>query len=109
MHTHYVDKKFDVLKTTEFEDWLSDQQPKLRSIILARLDLVSVGHFGDHKRFEGLIELRWLNGTRVYTFMWGNSIVVALHGGNKNAQNRDIKKAKKIRDQVLEGSRTIHK
>ncbi len=57
MHTLYVDKKFDVLKTTEFEDWLSDQQPKLRSIILARLDLVSVGHFGDHKRFEGLIEL----------------------------------------------------
>ena len=39
--------------------------------------MLSLGHFGDHKRFEGLIELRWKNGTRVYSFMWGNTIVVA--------------------------------
>jgi putative component of toxin-antitoxin plasmid stabilization module len=43
----------------------------------------------------GLIELKWLNGIRVYTFMWGTAIVVALHGGNKNGQSRDIKKSKK--------------
>ena len=78
-------------------------------MILARLDLVSLGHFGVHKRFEGLIELKWLNGIRVYTFMWGSAIVVALYGGNKNGQNRDIKKAKKIRDEVLEGTRTLRK
>jgi putative addiction module killer protein len=78
-------------------------------MIKARLDLVSIGHLGNHKRFEGLIELKWLNGTRVYSFMWGAAIVVALYGGNKNAQGRDIKKAKKIRDEVLEGTRTLHK
>lgn len=101
--------KLQVLKTSEFEEWLSEQQPKIRAMILARLDLVSVGHFGNHKRFEGLIELRWLNGTRVYSFLWGAAIVVALYGGNKHAQNRDIKKAKKIRDQILEGTRTVRK
>ena len=101
--------KYDILKTNEFEDWLASQQPKTRAIILARLDHVSIGHFGDHKRFEGLIELRWLNGTRVYSFLWGQAIVVALYGGNKNGQNRGIKKAKKIRDEVLEGVRTIRK
>jgi putative addiction module killer protein len=104
-----VSKKLDVLKTDEFENWLDEQQPKLRTLVLARLDLVSLGHFGNHKRFEGLIELKWLNGTRVYTFMWGTAVVVALYGGNKNGQSRDIKKAKKIRDEVLEGTRTLHK
>ena len=53
-----MSQKLEVLKTAEFEDWLNDQQPKLRTMILARLDLVSIGHFDNHKRFEGLIELR---------------------------------------------------
>jgi putative addiction module killer protein len=102
-------KRFEIFKTTEFEEWLSKQPPKTRTIVNARLDMISIGHFGNHKRFEGLIELRWLNGMRVYTFLWGESLVVALNGGNKNGQDRDIKKAKKIRDQVLEGSRTVRK
>ncbi|MCM2280684.1 MAG: hypothetical protein NDI61_02425 [Bdellovibrionaceae bacterium] len=100
---------FEVFKTEEFEVWLNAQPPKIRTIIKARLDLISLGHFGNHKRFEGLIELKWLSGIRVYTFMWGTAIVVALYGGNKNGQSRDIKKAKKIRDEVLEGSRTLRK
>ncbi len=104
-----MSQKYEVVKTNEFEAWLKDQQPKVRTIILARLGLVTLGHFGNHKRFEGLIELKWLNGIRVYTFMWGTTVVVALNGGNKNGQNRDIKKAKKIRDEVLEGTRTFHK
>ncbi len=61
--------KYSILKTDEFNDWLNTQSPKLRTIILSRIDLISLGHFGNHKRFEGLIELKWLNGTRVYTFM----------------------------------------
>lgn len=104
-----MSKVLEVLKTEEFEDWLESQPPKVRTVIKARLDLISIGHFGNHKRFEGLIELKWLNGIRVYTFMWGAAVVVALYGGNKNGQSRDIKKAKKIRDEVLEGSRTVHK
>jgi putative addiction module killer protein len=106
-HTKTV--KYEVLKTSEFVDWLDEQQPKMRTQILARIDLLSVGHFGNHKRFEGLLELRWLNGTRVYSFLWGQAIVVALYGGNKHAQDRDIKKAKRIRDEILEGTRSIHK
>jgi putative addiction module killer protein len=100
---------YQILKTSEFEHWLSKQQPKIKTLVTARLDLLSVGHFGDHKRFEGLIELRWKNGTRVYTFMWSDAIVVALNGGNKNAQSKDIKKAVKIRNEILEGSRSVQK
>lgn len=52
-------KLLEVLRTNEFDKWLSKQPPKTRAIIIARLDLLSLGHFGDHKRFDGLIELRW--------------------------------------------------
>lgn len=100
---------FEVLKTNEFDDWFSSLPPKTKAIITARLDLLSVGHFGNHKRFEGLIELRWVNGNRVYTFLWGQSIIVALYGGNKNGQDKDIKKAKKIRDEILDGTRSVYK
>ena len=68
-HTMKMSQAFEVLKTDEFEEWLSKQQPKVRTMVKARLDLISLGHFGNHKRFEGLIELKWLNGIRVYTFM----------------------------------------
>jgi len=101
--------KYEIVTAAEFDAWLELQQPKIRTIIKARLDLISIGHFGDHKRFEGLIELRWKNGIRVYSFIWGSAVVVALNGGNKNGQDRDIKKAKKIKSDILEGSYAIRK
>jgi DNA-binding phage protein len=57
--------------------------------------MLTLGHFGDHKRFEGLIELRWKNGTRVYSFMWGDAIVIALNGGIKMAKIVTSKEQKK--------------
>lgn len=99
--------KYEIVTTAEFAVWLELQQPKVRNIVKTRLDLISIGHFGDHKRFEGLIELRWRNGIRVYTFIWDAVIVVVLNGGNKNGQNRDIKEAKKIKNEILEGIYSI--
>ena len=51
-------KQLQILKTPEFIAWLNKQAPKSKVIVTARLDMLAVGHFGDHKRFEGLIELR---------------------------------------------------
>lgn len=98
---------YKIVKTAEFDAWLVLQQPKIRTIVKARLDLISTGHFGDHKRFEGLIELRWKNGIRVYSFILGSKVVVALNGGNKNGQDRDIKKAKKSKSEIIEGLYSI--
>lgn len=109
MHNaRWVGLKYDILKTAEFDTWVEQQQPKVRTVVKARLDLVSIGHF-DHKRFEGLIELRWRNGIRIYTFIWNSIVVVIINGGNKNGQNRDIKKAKKIKDEIVEGLYSIRK
>ena len=108
MHTS-SEAKFLVLTTEVIDEWLGSLPPKTKMLVLARLDRLSVGHFGDHKRFDDLIELRWLNGMRLYGFTYENRIVIALNGGNKNGQSRDIKKAKKIRDEVLAGSRSVSK
>jgi len=99
--------KYKVLKTSEFEKWFSKQEKWVKALVTARLDLLTLGHLGDHKKFDGLIELRWKRGIRVYSFMWGDSVVIALNGGNKRGQQRDINKAKKIRNEILEGTRTI--
>ena len=100
-------RRLRILKTFEFEDWLSKLQKKRRAIVQARLDLLSVGHYGNCKRFAGLVELRWRNGTRVYVFEWEGAVVVALNGGGKNGQKKDIDKAKKIREEILDGARTV--
>lgn len=96
-----------VLKTVEFDRWMDCLPIKTRLIVTARLDLLALGHLGDHRRFDGLLELRWKNGHRVYGFFWGERFVVALVGGNKNGQQRDIKKAKRIRDEIIKGSRSV--
>ncbi len=100
-------KKLKVLKTLEFEKWFSKLERKSQAIVTARLDLLSLGHFGNHKRFQGLIELKWKNGIRVYSFMWGSAIIITLNGGGKNGQKKDIEKAKKIRNEILEGTRSV--
>ena len=64
---------------------------------------------GDVKKFEGPIELRWKKGIKIYSFMWGGAIMVALNRENKNGQSYDIKKAKKIRENILEGTYPLQK
>ena len=103
MHTLGAIVKFDIFKTAEFDAWLGSQQLRTQTLIESRLDLISIGHFGDHKRFSELIEFRWKNGIRIYSFIWKKTVVVALNGGNKNGQSRDIKKAQKIKDKIVDG------
>lgn len=95
--------KFQVLRTQEFNNWLYDKPETIRSLILARLHRISVdGHFGVTNHFDGMIELKWGSGLRVYTARIGQMIIVVLAGGNKNGQSKDIKKAKKILSKIKE-------
>jgi putative addiction module killer protein len=97
----YSNKKpIRVFKTFEFISWLDGQPPKTITIITARIEMISIGHFGDHKKFDGLIEFRWKNGIRVYAFLKEKYLIVILIGGNKNGQSFDIKKAKKIKGKI---------
>lgn len=93
--------KFQVLKTQEFNVWLSSQTDVVQSLILARLHRISVdGHFGMTNHFDGLVELKWKSGLRVYTARIGQMVIVVLGGGNKNGQSKDIRQAKKVLTKV---------
>lgn len=81
----------------EYEEWLSDETLKSRLQIADRLEKIETdGHFGVHKELgNGIAELKWDNGRRVYYALVPEDNVLILLRGNKNGQDKDIKKAKK--------------
>jgi putative addiction module killer protein len=91
--------KLRTLRLPEFEDWFCDQDAKGRAQIDARILRVETeGHFGDAKDLgDGLAELRWKNGRRVYFAKVRDSagvFVLLVLGGNKNGQSKDIRQAR---------------
>ena len=85
-----------VIRITEFERWLSAESAKIQALVESRVFRIEhYDHFGDAKHLgDGLSELRWKNGLRVYFARVGQRVVLLLHGGGKNAQKNDIKKAR---------------
>jgi len=82
--------------TSEFSDWLASLTWKEQGQVNARLERVRASnHFGDAKGLgNGLAELRWKNGWRIYFFKEGKNMIVLLVGGHKNAQEKEIQKAR---------------
>jgi putative addiction module killer protein len=80
-----------------FGEWLSRlRDARTRAKIVARIDRLSAGNFGDAKALRGgLFELRidWGPGYRVYYALVGRSCVLLLCGGDKGKQASDIKRA----------------
>jgi len=71
--------------------------------VLARLDRLKNGNFGDFKRIDkNLFELRFFfgSGLRIYYTICGKQIVLLLVGGDKSSQSKDIKHAKQILDEL---------
>ena len=95
------------LKSSElFEKWLAklkDQSGKIK--ILARLDRVQNGNFGDCKQIgEELYELRFFFGPgyRVYYTIKRNTVVILLAGGDKATQTQNIEKARILLNELEE-------
>jgi putative addiction module killer protein len=67
-----------------------------RAKILARIDRLAAGNFGDCKSLRGgLYELRidWGPGYRIYYAVLGKTCALLLCAGDKRSQSRDIKRA----------------
>ena len=90
----YVDGK----GKAPFSEWLKSLKDAVaRNRIRARLDRLELGNFGDCESVgSGVYELRMFfgSGYRVYLAEDGDTIIILLSGGDKDSQNRDIKKAK---------------
>ena len=95
-----------VLRTAAFDDWLQSLRDKVgQRQILARLTRLSLGNWGDCKPVGGEVtELRIVFGPgyRVYCWRDGDVVVVALGGGDKSTQQRDIAKAQAMVQELKE-------
>jgi putative addiction module killer protein len=80
-----------------FGEWLSGlRDARAMAKVVARIDRLSSGNFGDCKALRGgLFELRidWGPGYRVYYALAGKTYVLLLCGGDKRKQSSDIKRA----------------
>lgn len=87
---------FQILRTSEFDTWIAGLRDKVaQKQVLARITRLSLGHWGDCKSVGGEVtELRIDSGPgyRVYCWKDGATVVVALGGGDKSSQDRDIAK-----------------
>lgn len=97
-----------VLQTSEFRDWLTrlrDRKARLR--IAERIDRLVAGNFGDTKSVgDGVQELRMRFGPgyRIYYVWRGDVLIILLNGGDKDSQDRDIAKAKRMVKEIGDGS-----
>jgi putative addiction module killer protein len=97
---------FEVLKTEEFDAWLSELSDQTaQAKIASRIERLGLGNPGDVKPVgDGISEMRVHHGAgyRVYYTQTGKTIVVILCGGDKSTQDRDIKRAKEIAIELRE-------
>jgi putative addiction module killer protein len=82
-----------------YRDWIESIGDKItRAVVLARVDRLAFGTFGDWKALgDGVCELRihFGAGYRVYFGRDGKTVVILLCGGDKRSQSADIKRAKR--------------
>jgi putative addiction module killer protein len=95
-------------RTPEYIEWYDSQRPKEKAQIAKRLTKIEqFGHFGTVKDLGNfLAELKWVNGRRVYYSVMEDDtgeLTLLILGGNKNGQDSDIKKARKILKKYIEG------
>lgn len=85
-----------VERTREFNDWFESLNLKDQLQIDSRVQRIrDHSYFGDAKSLgDGLAELRWKSGRRIYFAKIDSVIILLLNGGLKNAQKKDIQKAR---------------
>ena len=94
----------EVRQTDAFASWLGalrDQNARIR--IATRIRRLETGNPGDWKApGDGLNEMRidWGPGYRLYYIHRGGTVVILLCGGDKRTQDADIKRARKMAEEV---------
>lgn len=93
---------FDIIiyeTSTGFEpiyDWLDSLDNSVKGRVVARIDRLKKGQFGNAKALkDGLYELKFKGPAfRIYYAIIGKQVVLLISGGDKTLQSKDIKQAK---------------
>jgi putative addiction module killer protein len=92
------------LKLEEYLNWVEKQTLKIRIQIDGRLERIrEAGHYGSMRELSSILfEIKFNNGNRIYyteKIIEGRTVILIL-GGNKNGQEKDIKRAQKIAEKI---------
>ncbi|QEH45677.1 type II toxin-antitoxin system RelE/ParE family toxin [Aggregatibacter actinomycetemcomitans] len=94
-------------ETEEFSNWLENLTDELAIVnIVARIGRAKLGNFGDHKSVgNGVYEMRITKGKgyRIYYARKGDITYLLILGGDKSSQEKDIKNAKALWQQIKNG------
>lgn len=80
---------------TEYVESLRDRASAAK--IRARVRRAGLGNLGDHRTSgQGVIELRIHDGPgyRIYIGLYGQELIVLLGAGDKDSQDKDIRRAR---------------
>ena len=92
------------LKLIEYATWYDSQTAKIRAQIDGRLEKIrDFGHYGHMKKLSAvLFEIKFNNGNRIYCTekIIDGKVMILILGGNKNGQDKDIKKAQKAAEKI---------
>lgn len=95
-----------VQQTEAFAKWFSGLRDRVgRARIDIRIRRLSLGNAGDAKPVgNGVSELRVDHGPgyRIYFIQRGEVVIVLLAGGNKSSQDKDIRNAKALANDLKE-------
>ena len=96
--------EYEIVNTEVFDKWAASlRDRRAAGAIAKRLTRVVAGSFGDAASVgHGVSELK-INigqGYRVYYTIRRQTVVILLCGGDKSAQDKDIKRAKKLAKEV---------
>ena len=90
---------YEISSTAVFRKWLRSIDRSNARRVIARIERIREGNFGDHKPIDAqLFELRFFfgSGYRAYYTVHDRTVVLLLTGGDKSSQTKDIEKAKKM-------------
>jgi len=98
--------KYELRSSKQYDKWfakMKDSSIKIK--VLARLDRVENGNFGDFKQIgSNLFELSFFfgSGLRIYYTIQKSRVLFLLAGGDKSTQSKDIESAAELLNE-LEG------
>ena len=84
-----------VVSSHEFNNWYEKATLREQAQVDARIARIEENnHLGDWKYIgDGLAELRWKNGRRIYFTKLKDKIILLLIGRYKNVQKKNLKEA----------------
>ena len=96
--------KYELRSSKQYDKWfakLKDSSIKIK--VLARLDQVENGNFGDFKQIgSNLFELHFFfgSGLRIYYTIQEGRVLFLLTGGDKSTQSKDIERAAELLNEL---------